>query len=87
MKKKNLMDTVNFLKKNNADRNLKFNSYGQRIGMRNDSAHGQIETNRVDSHSVPMTARNTEKPAVAQKDSLARRRLYLDAKHLEVIQQ
>jgi len=69
MKKKNLMNTVNFIKKNNSDRNLKFNSDGEHIGMRNDNAHGQIETNQVDKYVAHMAA---GKPTVTQKDSLSR---------------
>ena len=51
MKKKNLTNTVNFLKKHNSDSNMKFNSEGERIQTRSD----QIITNRVDNSVVHMT--------------------------------
>lgn len=71
MKKKNLMNTVNFLKKYNSDRNMKFNSEGERIGTKSDNAHG---SNRVDSHFVPMTVENTGEHIVVQRDPLTRRK-------------
>ncbi|WP_019616837.1 helix-turn-helix transcriptional regulator [Psychromonas ossibalaenae] len=72
MKKKSLTNTVNFLKKHNSDRNMKFNSEGERIGTRNDNAHGQFVTNRVDSHFVHMTVGDTGKPVVVQSAPLSR---------------
>ncbi|ABM02726.1 predicted DNA-binding transcriptional regulator, helix-turn-helix domain protein [Psychromonas ingrahamii 37] len=72
MKKKSLMNTVNFLKKHNSDRNMKFNSEGERIGTRNDNAQGQIVTNRVDSRLVHMTVEDTGEPVVVQRDPLTR---------------
>ena len=44
MKKKNLTSTVNFLKKHNSDRNIKFNSEGERIKTKNDNAHSHNQT-------------------------------------------
>jgi len=73
MKKKSLMNTVNFLKKHNSDRNIKFNSAGERIGTRNDNAHGQIVTNRVASRFVHVTVEDTGEPVVVQRDPLTLR--------------
>lgn len=68
MKKKNLTNTVNFLKKHNSDRNMKFNSEGERIETRNDNAHGQIVTNRVPNRFVHLTV---EGPLGIEKDPLS----------------
>ena len=69
MKKKSLTNTVNFLKKYNSDRNMKFNSEGERIGAINDNAHGQIVTNRVNSRFVHVTVEDTGKPALPRQRS------------------
>jgi DNA-binding XRE family transcriptional regulator len=63
MKKKNLTNTVNFLKKHNSDSNMKFNSEGERIQTRSD----QIITNRVDNSVVHMTVGDAGKPVVVQR--------------------
>lgn len=73
MKKKSLMNTVNFLKKHNSDRNMKFNSEGERIGTSTDNAHGPIVTNRVDSRFVHMKVRDIGEPVVIQREPLSRR--------------
>lgn len=73
MKKKNLTNTVNFLKKHNSDRNMKFNSEGERIETRNDNAHGQIVTNRVPNRFVHVSVEDTGKPVVVQREPLSRR--------------
>jgi len=41
MKKKSLTNTVNFLKKHNSDRNMKFNSEGERIETKKNNAYDQ----------------------------------------------
>jgi DNA-binding XRE family transcriptional regulator len=68
MKKKNLTNTVNFLKKHNSDSNMKFNSEGERIQTRSD----QIITNRVDNSVVHMTVADAGKPVVVQRGPLPR---------------
>jgi|TARA_R110001592_G_scaffold82691_2_gene244866 DNA-binding XRE family transcriptional regulator len=68
MKKKNLTNTVNFLKKHNSDSNMKFNSEGERIQTRSD----QIITNRVDNSVVHMTVGDAGKPVVVQRGPLPR---------------
>ncbi|WP_435806049.1 helix-turn-helix transcriptional regulator [Shewanella psychromarinicola] len=73
MKDKSLKNTVNFFKKYNSDRNIKFNSEGERIGTINDNAHGQIVTNRVASRFAHVTVRDTGEPVVVQRDPLSRR--------------
>ena len=75
MSKKSLTNTVNFLKKNNADKNLKFNNKGERIESRNETAHSQIETNRVDESVLHMAAEKVEEATLAQKATLPRRKV------------
>lgn len=65
MKNKNLTNTVNFLKKYNSDRNMKFNSDGERIGTRDDNASGQTVGNRTDGNFFDM-----RQPIIAQRGRL-----------------
>ncbi len=47
VKNKSLTDTVNFLKKHNADRNMKFNSEGERINAKNDESQRKVKLSGV----------------------------------------
>jgi len=67
MKNKSLTDTVNFLKKQNADRNMKFNRDGERIDAKSDNLQSGIFPSQIDTPFEQMKVIKFGEPVVVHR--------------------